>query len=375
MNPEADPLWAPIPATQGRPLTGVRVLDLSRVMAGPYCAMLLGDLGATVVKVEGPAGDETRRWGPPFRSGSATYYFAANRNKRGLRLDLTDDADRQRFEGLLAGADVLIHNFTAEVQARLRLTYEELANLNPSCIQCNISGFGPEEPNRRGFDVATQALGGLMSVTGPVEGPPTKVGVPVSDLAAGLFAALAVSACLVDRSRATAGRRVEVALLDTVVALLSNQAMSWLAGGVEPGPLGNDHPHVAPYGLYTTGSGSLVIAAGADRHFEHLCAVLEAPQLARDPRFGSNAARVAHRAELRRELETLLAAHDAESWRQRLESEGVPCGVVRSVAEVFRDLGPEAVAQVGGVPQVLGPIRIDGERLPPFLPPPGLEPD
>lgn len=375
MTTDLDPLWAPIPETQGRPLDGIKVLDLSRVMAGPYCAMLLGDLGATVVKVEGPAGDETRRWGPPFRGGTATYYFAANRNKRGIRLDLTNAGDRERFESLLRGADVLVHNFTGEVQTRLGLTPPELADLNPGCILCNISGFGPDQPDRRGFDVATQALGGLMAVTGPVGGPPTKVGVPISDLAAGLFAALAITACLAQRSEPTRGRRVEVALLDTVVALLSNQAMSWLAGGVEPGLLGNDHPHVAPYGLYQTGAGSLVIAAGADRHFQRLCTLLEAPELARDPRFRSNPERVANREELRRELEARLAGEDAETWRKRLEGEGVPCGVVRSVAAVFDDLGADAVAEVDGIPQVVGPIRIDGERLRPYLPPPGLEPD
>ncbi len=367
---DLDPLWEPPPGAAGRPLSGVRVLDVSRVLAGPYCAMLLADLGATVVKVEGPQGDETRRWGPPFHNGTATYFYTANRNKRGLRLDLSFPSDRERLQRLLRHADVLVHNFTAHVLTRFHLTYDEVAAINPSCIHCGISGFGAEDPDRPGFDVVAQAMGGLMSITGSPGGPPTKVGVPISDLAAGLFSALAVSACLRDRERRGSGAQVEVSLLDSVVALLSNQAMAHLAGGVEPTPLGNDHPQVAPYGLYLTRRGSIVIAAGTDGQFAALCRELGAPELAADPRFASNPARVSHLPELRLRLEALLAQADADAWQLRLEGAGIPCGMVRSVAEVFAEVGARLVRTVDGIPQSMAPIRLNGEYLAPFLRPP-----
>ncbi|MHB1623637.1 MAG: CaiB/BaiF CoA transferase family protein [Candidatus Dormibacteria bacterium] len=374
MTPAPDPMWDPPPGAAGRPLSGIRVLDVSRVVAGPYCAMLLGDLGATVIKVEGPQGDETRRWGPPFHNGTASYFYAANRNKRGLRLDLSRPPDRARLQTLLEHADVLVHNFTGRVLAKFHLTYEEVAAANPTCIHCAISGFGPEQPDRRGFDVVAQAMGGMMAVTGSQDGPPTKVGVPISDLAAGLFSALAVTACLRDREVHGAGAQVEVSLLDSVVALLANQAMAWLAEGVEPTPLGNDHPQISPYGLYSTGSGGIVIAAGTDSQFAALCHELGAPELAQDPRFASNRGRVGNRSDLRDLLEALLARADAERWQVRLEGAGIPCGVVRSVSEVFTDVGARLVRSVDGVPQVMAPFRLDGKYLVPFMAPPEVEP-
>lgn len=364
-----DVLWEMEPGATGRPLAGVRVLDVSRVLAGPYCAMLLADLGATVVKVEGPQGDETRRWGPPFDRGTATYFYTANRNKRFVSLDLASGPGQERVCSLLRDADVLVHNFTKRVLTKLHLSVPEVSALNPRCIHATISGFGPEQPDRRGFDVITQALGGMMAVTGYPEGSPTKVGVPISDLAAGLFSALAVTAALRGREVTGHAATVEIALLDSVIALLSNQAMSWLAGGVAPGRMGNDHPQVAPYGLYTTGDGDVVIAAGTDGQFAALVTELGDEGLAGDPRFASNAGRVQHRNELRMALEALLRPHGAMEWQTRLDRAGVPCGMVRSVAEVFEEVGARLVRSVGGVPQVMSPFLLDNEYLPPYLSP------
>jgi crotonobetainyl-CoA:carnitine CoA-transferase CaiB-like acyl-CoA transferase len=364
-----DVLWDPQPGSSGRPLSGIKVLDVSRVLAGPYCAMLLADLGATVIKVEGPKGDETRRWGPPFDRGTATYFYTANRNKRGIVLDLSSGPGQDRIQSLLQDADVLVHNFTGRVLTKLHLSRDEVAALNPKCIHCTISGFGREQPDRRGFDLVTQALGGLMAVTGYPDSQATKVGVPISDLAAGLFSALAVAAALRDREVSGHAAQVEVSLLDSVVALLSNQAMSWLAGGVPPGRLGNDHPQVAPYGLYSTGRGDIVIAAGTDQQFSSLAAELGAPELAADPLFATNAARVEHRPQLRRVLEALLESSSAEAWQLRLERAGIPSGMVRSVEDVFEDVGSRLVRTLDGIPQVLSPFRLDGEYLAPYLAP------
>lgn len=365
-------LWDLEPGARGRPLTGIRVLDVSRVLAGPYCAMLLADLGATVVKVESPRGDETRRWGPPFDQGTATYFYTANRNKRTVVLDLGSPSGQEQLRSLLRDADVLVHNFTDQVMHKFHLSRAEVTEINPSCIHCTISGFGREQPDRRGCDLVSQALGGLMAVTGLPDGPPTKVGIPISDLAAGLYSALAVTAAIRDRDGRGHAAQVEVSLLDCVVALLSNQAMSWLAGGVAPHRLGNDHPQVAPYGLYGTGRGDIVIAAGTDGQFAALVAELGAPELAWDPRFASNAARVEHRPELRHALESLLEPASAQEWQPRLERAGIPSGTVRSVAEVFEDVGSRLVRSVEDVPQVLSPFRLDGKYMTPYLPPPPL---
>jgi len=361
---------------KGRPLSGVRVIDLSRVLAGPYCAMVLADLGADVVKVEPPGGDETRRWGPPFAGDTAAYFFSANRNKRSVVLDLKGEADQLRLGRLVAQADVVVHNYTDRVSAQLGIDHRWLTEHNPECVVCRISGFG-EASNRPAYDLVLQAASGLMSITGQPGGEPTKVGVAVADVVAGLFAAVGVLAQLYARRDGVRERQVDVSLLDSALALLVNQGASWLAGGDEPERLGNDHPTIVPYGLFAAGEGQLVLAVGNDRQFGALCTVLGAPDLGRDDRFASNPQRVGHRAELRQILETLLASAPAEDWRQRLELAGVPCGRVETVGEALSGVGSHLIrwmstpdgAEQG---QVMNPLRLDGEYLPPYRPAPSL---
>ncbi|HXL95629.1 MAG TPA: CoA transferase [Streptosporangiaceae bacterium] len=367
--------WPSSSSSAGRPLRGIKVLDASRILAGPYCAMLLADLGADVIKVEPPAGDETRRWGPPFLGETAAYYFVANRNKWDLMLDLKQPGDRATMRELIRQADVVIHNYTGERARGFALDYESVRAVNDQAICLSISGFGATESDRRGYDVIVQALGGLMSVTGPDAGPPSKVGVAISDIATGLYGALGVVAALAARAAAGKGTSVEVSLYDATLSLLTNQAMNWLLSGEVPQRHGNDHPNVSPYGLYVTGDGDIVLAVATDVQFAALCTALGCPALAGDERFLHNSDRVRHRRELRDELEARLAAQDAAAWSAELDRHGIPNGVVRSVAEALNAPESRSVSYVdhdayGRIPQVLSPIRIDGEYLGPYLPPP-----
>jgi crotonobetainyl-CoA:carnitine CoA-transferase CaiB-like acyl-CoA transferase len=365
--------WPSSSSSAGRPLRGIKVLDASRILAGPYCAMLLADLGADVIKVEPPAGDETRRWGPPFLGETAAYYFVANRNKWDVMLDLKEPSDRATMRELIRQADVVIHNYTEERARGFALDYESVRAVNDQAICLSISGFGATESDRRGYDVIVQALGGLMSVTGPDAGPPSKVGVAISDIATGLFGALGVVAALASRAAAGKGTSVEVSLYDATLSLLTNQAMNWLLSGEVPQRHGNDHPNVSPYGMYVTGGGDIVLAVATDVQFAALCTALGCPALAGDERFLHNGDRVRHRRELRDELESRLAAQDAAAWSAELDRHGIPNGVVRSVAEALHAPESRSVSYVdhdGRIPQVLSPIRIDGEYLGPYLPPP-----
>jgi crotonobetainyl-CoA:carnitine CoA-transferase CaiB-like acyl-CoA transferase len=362
--------WLAAPCPPG-PLQGVRVLDLSRVMAGPYASMILGDLGADVIKVEQLSGDETRRWGPPFVGSTAAYYFSANRNKRSIVLDLKQDGDRRVARELAKRADVVIENFMPGAAQRFGLAYEDLQADNPSCVYCSVSGFGHGTPleRRKGYDLLMQAIGGMMSVTGQEDGPPAKVGVPISDLAAGLFGAIGVLGALVDRERTGRGRHVEIALLDAQVALLSNQAMNWLLAGLNPTRMGSDHPNVAPYGSFRTRTIAIVVGAGTDAQFQDLCRALHRESWITDPRFATNSARVANRQELRGELQDVLAEQPAAHWLKVLDHAGVVCGPIRSVPEVFEDphVRDRMVAsaphpELGMVEQVVSPIRFDGQK-------------
>ena len=366
-------IWSAAPRERARPLDGVRVLDLSRILAGPYCTMLLADLGCDVVKVEAPAGDETRRWGPPFAGDTAAYFAAANRNKKSVVLDLKSDAGRGELDELLTTADVVVHNFTASVAATLGVDWERVRSLNPAAIYLVISGFGPDEPERRGYDLTAQALGGMMSITGAADGPPMKVGVAVSDLAAALFASSAVTSALYRREQTGSGDHVEVSLYDSTLALLINQAQSYLACQDEPIRRGNEHPSLSPYSVYRASDGDVVIAVGADGQFGALCEVIGCEELAHDPRFATNVARIEHRDALRTIIEQRLARYGAAEWEYRFGEAGVPCGSVRSVSEALE--APEArtvVAIADGSRHVLSPIRIDGELLSPYLAPPEL---
>ncbi|HEX3974706.1 MAG TPA: CoA transferase [Solirubrobacteraceae bacterium] len=356
------------------PLGPLRILDFSRILAGPFATMLLADLGADVIKVERPGtGDETRSWGPPFDAqGRATYFESVNRNKHSVVLDLTDGHDLGRARELAGAADVVVENFRPDVMDKLGLGYEQISTGNPRLIFCSITGFGSgpgaELP---GYDLLVQALGGLMSITGSPEGEPQKVGVALVDILAGLFASVGILAALRHRDRTGEGQRVEVNLLSSLLAGLVNQASAYTIAGSVPGRMGNAHPSISPYELYATGEGDLVLAVGNERQFAALCEVLSAPELAADPRFGSNSDRVANRAALKDELLARLAAGPAAEWAARLTAARVPAGVVNDLAGAFelaQAVGLEPIVEVpsaDGPPVALTRNPIGLSRTPP----------
>jgi crotonobetainyl-CoA:carnitine CoA-transferase CaiB-like acyl-CoA transferase len=359
------------------PLEGLVVADFSRVLAGPFATMLLGDLGADVIKVEHPGGgDETRAWGPPFAHGHSTYYLAVNRNKRSVALDLKDEHGRRAARALAGRADVLVENFKAGAMERLGLGYEELASDNPGLVWCSISGFGRGAgADLPGYDFLVQAMSGLMSITGPAGGEPTKVGVAVVDVLTGLYAFGGVLAALRERDRTGRGQRVEVSLLGSALASLVNQASSYLCTGRPPRAMGNRHPSITPYETLATADRPLVVAVGNDGQFARLCRVLGVPEAAADPRFATNAARVVNRDALAATLEAALAARPAAEWVAALGEAGVACGLVNDVGEAFalaERLGLEPVADAGGVPQVADPIMLSATPVGYRLAPPAL---
>lgn len=367
------------------PLVGLRVLDLSRVLAGPYATMLLGDLGAEVVKVERPAvGDDTRHWGPPFVRGTgapeATYFLAINRNKRSVVLDLKSPEDRPFLEALVTWADVLVENFRPGVMDRLGLDDLALEALNPRLVRLSISGFGDDGPERDrvGYDQILQGEGGIMSLTGPETGPPSRVGVPVADLSAGLFGVIGVLGALLERNTGGLGQRVSTSLLAGQIGLHTFQGARYLVAGEVPGLAGNQHPTVAPYGVFMAADAPVVLAVGNDAIWRRF-----APLVGLDPEqpcYQSNAERLRHRHELEGEINTRMAACSAAEWLARFSEHGVPAGEVRTLDRVYAN--PQ-VRQQGLVWEVdhttLGPIELPGNPLrysrsglPAPLPPPTL---
>jgi len=343
-------------------LDGVLVADLSRVLAGPTTAMVLGDLGADVIKVESPAGDDTRRWGPPFDSqGRAAYHHAANRNKRSIALDFADAGDLELARRLCSRADVVIANFRPGTLERYGLGYDRTAAGNPGVVYCEISGFGEERGrDLPGYDPLVQALGGLMSVTGTPE-QPLKVGVALVDVIAGLYGAIGVLAALRERDRGGTGQRVTINLLHVTLAALANQAAGWLASGLLPERLGNVHPSIEPFATFRAKDGDLMVCAGNDAQFAALARVLGAPALASDERFADNRRRVANRDALRTALEGALAARTSREWASELGAAGVPAGPVQDVAEAFalaETLGLDVVAETDGVRTVASPVEL-----------------
>jgi len=338
-------------------LENLRVLDFSRVLAGPLATMILADLGAQVIKVERPpSGDDTRSWGPPFDdTGGATYFLSVNRNKTSVALDLTDAGDLAHARALAAQADVIVENFRPGVMDDLGLGYEALSAGNGSLIYCSITGFGRGAGAALpGYDLLVQALGGLMSITGERDGDPQKVGVALVDVLAGLFSTVGILAALRERDTSGRGQRVEVNLLGALLAALVNQASGFTAAGAVPGRMGNQHPSVAPYELLHCADGDLVLAVGTDRQFAALCDVIGAPALGGDPRFATNADRVINRAELRDALLAALAAAPAADWAQALTAARVPAGVVNDVSGAF------ALAQSLGIEPIVELPRPDG---------------
>ncbi len=344
-------------------LSNLRIVDFSRVLAGPLATMVLADLGAEVVKVERDGlGDDTRAWGPPHADdGTATYFLSVNRNKRSVALDLRDPGDLARARELVAGADVLVENFRPGVMDRLGLGWDELHAADPRLVYCSITGFG-RGPGAAlpGYDLLIQALGGLMSVTGTPSGEPQKVGVALVDVITGLFASIGILAALRHRDATGEGQRVEVDLLTSLLAALVNQASAYTAAGVVGTRMGNAHPSISPYELYDTREGELVLAVGNDRQFAALCDVLAVPELAEDPRFLTNTARVANRAALKQALEDRLVHAPADDWAQQLLDRGVPAGQVNDLAGAF------ALAERLGLQPVVELPREDGTavRLP-----------
>ena len=319
-------------------LAGIRVVDLSRILGGPYCGQILGDHGADVLKIEPPQGDDTRTWGPPFKDGVASYYMGLNRNKRLMRLDLTTEADRAVLMGLLAEADVLIENFKTGTLEKWGIGHEELAARFPRLIHCRVSGFGADGPlgGLPGYDAALQALNGIMSVNGEAGGAPLRVGLPVVDMVTGLNAALGVMLALHERRRSGRGQFIEAALYDSGLSLLHPHGANWFLDGKTPQRTGNAHPNIYPYDSMATATEPIFLAVGNDRQFAILCKHLGAPALAADERFATAGARSVNRIVLKAELEALLAAHDGPKLADALVAAGVPCAPVLSVSAALQ---------------------------------------
>jgi crotonobetainyl-CoA:carnitine CoA-transferase CaiB-like acyl-CoA transferase len=365
------------------PLDGVRVLDLTRILAGPYCTMQLGDLGADVVKVEPPGGDDSRTWGPPFANGESAYYLGVNRNKRGLRLDLRTPEGQDAIRRLARTSDVVVENFMVGSMERWGLGYEDcLAVVNPRLIYCSITGYGRTGPSSHlpGYDPVIEAVSGLMSVTGQADGPPTKFGVALVDIITGHQAALGISAALRARDLTGEGQRVDVSLFETALSVLANQASSYLLTGTVPRRHGNGHPAIVPFEVFATSDGSVMVCAGNDRQFRKLCELFEVPELATDVRFATNPARVTNRAVLTPLLERHFALYATDDLVGAAERAGVPIGPVNTLDTVFEH--PQVAARemliamehpaVGMVQQVGFPIKFG--RTPASLqyPPPLL---
>ncbi|MGC4892939.1 CaiB/BaiF CoA transferase family protein [Micromonospora sp. DT31] len=359
------------------PLQGILVADFSRVLAGPYATMLLADLGADVVKVESPGGDDTRGWRPPVRDDVSTYYLSVNRNKRSLVLDLADADDLRLAHRLADRADVLIQNFRPGALRRFGLDHDTATARNARLVYASISGFGAAGgADLPGYDLMVQAAAGLMSLTGDADGQPFKAGVAVFDVIAGLHATVGILAALRHRESTGRGQHVTVDLLSSALSGLVNHASAHVAGDVVPHRMGNAHPSIMPYEPLPTADGELVVIAGNDRQFRTLCRVLGVPGLADDERFGRNADRVAHRDELRPLLVAALARRGSAQWFAELRAAGVPCSPINSVADgvaLADRLGLEPVVTVDGVPGIRHPIGLSARPPRYELPPPGLD--
>jgi len=364
------------------PLAGLRVLELARILAGPWAGQLLADLGADVIKVERKgSGDDTRAWGPPFVPAAdgghlgAAYFHSANRGKRSIEVDFTSADGRRIVKKLAARSDVLIENFKVGGLAKFGLDYKSLAPDNPRLIYCSVTGFGQTGPyaQRPGYDLMAQGMAGMMGVTGNPDGEPMRAGVPVSDIFTGVYSAVGILAALARREKTGRGGYVDTALVDTTVGVLSNQALNYLVSGKVPQRMGNAHPNITPYQVFPAADGHIIIASGNDGQFAKLCAVLGEPGLAREEKYIDNKARLAHRAELIGHLCTLTARLPRDQLLDKLEAVGVPAGPIHDLAQVFSDPQvvdrgmkierPSAAAADGKIPGVRTPITLDGEPM------------
>lgn len=347
-------------------LEGVRVLDFSRVLAGPYCTMMLGDLGADVIKVESPLGDDTRRWGPPYVGGESAYYLCCNRNKRGIVLDLSSDEDRDIARQLALKSDVVVENFRLGTMEKWGLGYDELSAHKPDLVYCQISGYGRTGPDAHlpGYDYVIQGVGGIMSITGEANGPPMKVGVAIVDLTAGMFALSAILAALRVRDLTGQGQRIDMSLLDSHLAWLGNVGSNYLLSGEIPARYGNAHPNIVPYQAFATADGWVVVAVGNDGQWRRFCEAIERPDLLDDPRFATNAERIAWRDTLCPLLQEVLTARRSAEWLSLFEKADVPAGPVNSVDCALNMPQVEAREMVQEVAHpTLGPLRMVASPL------------
>jgi len=354
------------------PLSGIKVVELARILAGPWAGQTLADLGADVIKVEAPEGDDTRRWGPPFidRDGekSAAYFHATNRGKRGITCDFRTPEGQETVRRLVADADVVIENFKVGGLAKYGLDYASLAKVNPRLIYCSITGFGQTGPyaHRAGYDFIIQGMAGLMSVTGAPDGQPQKVGVAVTDIFTGVYAATAILAALVQRGVTGQGQHIDMALLDVATSIMANQAMNYLVSGTPPGLMGNAHPNLAPYAVFDCADGWIILATGNDGQYQRLCAILGLDDMARAPAFVTNADRIANRAEMTARITEATKRWSKADLLQACEDQGVPAGPINDLAEVFED--PQVQARgmkiaPGGLPGVRSPMTFSGADL------------
>ncbi len=352
------------------PLKGIRVLDLTRVLAGPYCAMLLGDMGAEIIKIEEPGkGDDTRGW-PPFAGGESTYFMSVNRNKHSITLNLKAPEGRDILKRLAKKSDVVLENFRAGTMEKLGLGYATLSKLNPRLVYCAMSGFGESGPDahRGGYDLIVQAESGVMDLTGFADGPPVKVGNSIADLVAGMSGAHGVTLALLVRQRTKRGQKVEIAMLDVMASLLTYQAGMYLNAGRTPARRGNEHPSIVPYEVFRAADAYIVIGAANDSLWQRCCVALEQPDLAKEPRYATVASRVEHRATLVPRLNEILSTRPAEDWLKRLETAGVPAGRIRTVPEVCESEHLKARGMVVSLPhpkaktvKMMGvPMRLHG---------------
>ncbi|HTN34769.1 MAG TPA: CaiB/BaiF CoA-transferase family protein [Marinobacter sp.] len=372
-----------------KPLKGIRVLDLSRVLAGPWCSQHLADLGAEVIKVEHPErGDDTRSWGPPYlnETHEPAYYLSANRGKRSIAVDIAHPEGQALIRKLVATCDVLLENFKVGGLKRYDLDYNSLKEIKPDLVYCSITGFGQNGPyaQRAGYDFLMQGMGGLMDITGKPDdepgGGPMKVGVAVVDLFTGMYAASSILSALIGRDRTGQGTWIDVALMDVQVSMLANQALNYLTSGESPGRLGNSHPNIVPYQTFTTADGHIILGIGNDQQFQRFCKIAGVPLLSSDERFSTNRGRVRNRGLLVPQLELIIGKQPSGYWLDALEREGVPCGPINSIEEVFAD--PQVQyrgvkmhmehPEAGGMNLVSNPVRFDNKQLNADLPPPKL---
>jgi len=363
------------------PLSGITILDLSRILAGPYCSMMLGDLGAEVLKIEPPSGDDSRGWGPPFSKGESAYFLAVNRNKKSVCINLKTEGGRDILHRLVGIADVFVENFRPKTMERLGFGYHQLCEARPGLIYCSISGYGHSGPlrDRPGYDAVMQGEGGWMQLTGEPNGPPLKIGASLADIVTGMMAAQGIVSALYARSRSGKGQKIDVALFDSVVATLCYQAQGYLLTNEVPSRIGNRHPSLTPYETFATADGHLNLGVGNDSLWQKFCRAVNRPDLD-EPRFKTNALRVKNHSELKARLDSLFRSAPTAHWQKNLEAAGIPVGRVRSVDEVFENPQMEARRMlievehptVGRLKMTGNPIKMTGEEERSPSPPPLL---